>query len=79
MNRLSVQDHLTGFSLVYAHNHFYKGGLSGTVFTHQGMDFTGFQVKVYLIQSFDTGENFGNAVKLQDSLGHYTRSFHRLA
>ena len=60
VNLLSVQEHLTLFCLMYSGNDLDKRRFTSTILTHQCVNFTRFELELYIIQSFDTGEYLRN-------------------
>ena len=58
---LAIQKHFALFSLMYTGNNFDKCGFTGTIFAHQRMNFTALQLKLNIIQCFNTRKNLCNA------------------
>jgi hypothetical protein len=52
-----------------------QSGLTGTIFTHQRVDFAGLQLEINTIQSMDTSEIFVDALHLQNRFAHSTSPF----
>ena len=65
-SRLSINVDLSFIHLVNAEHAFHQCGLSGTVFTHQSVDFSGTQLQLNMIQRFDTRERFAYITHLKE-------------
>ena len=63
---LSVEEDLSaGIFRINPHQDLHQGGLSGTVFSHQCMDFTGFHLQLHMVQRHNTRKGFADILHFQ--------------
>ena len=65
----------TAVPLMDAAQHLDQRGLTGAVFTHERMDFTGLQLEINALQRMDAGEIFLNALHFQNCFTHTNNTF----
>jgi hypothetical protein len=58
VNGFSIQNDLPKIGIVDAEKAFHQSGFPRPVFSHKGMNGTGFNLEGYLIQGVDTGKGF---------------------
>ena len=54
--------------VVNAEQTFHKGGFSGAVFSHEGVDGTFLKLQTYMVQSLDTGKGLGYIFHFQQNI-----------
>ena len=63
---LSVEEDLSaGIFRINSHQDLHQGGLSGTVFSHQCMDFTGLHLQLHMVQCHNTRKGFADILHFQ--------------
>ena len=65
-SRLSVDIDLPFIHLVNAEHAFHQGGFTGTVFTHQRVDFSRPELQLDMVQGFDTRKRLGYITHLKE-------------
>ena len=65
LNGLSLVNDFALVHMINAEHAFHQGGLSGAVFTHEGMDGTGAKLKLCVVQRLDAGEGLDDAAHFQ--------------
>ena len=68
VDRLALEDHLTGVALIHAGQDFHQGGFARAVLADKHMDFAPADIEVDIRERQDAGEAFGDPAHFEEEL-----------